>query len=462
MDFSEAIEFLDRLDNHEKRPPVEYSDKTVHLQQLSDTLTELQSPHDQYPSIHIAGTKGKGSTAIMTESLLQSLDYSVGTFTSPHLVDVRDRIRLNGSPISKESFSTHFETLLLDLDINSNASVPDPEPPVDSLTYFEFMTLLSMYIFREEDVDVGIFEVGLGGKLDATNVISPLISVITTIGLDHTEYLGDTLSEIAEEKGGIIKENTPLITSEIQDEPLNVLRELAEQRQAPMTAFKKDFSLLDREPLSGPGFSQKIHLQTSRGTQLHLRMGIPGETQAMNLATAVESCEQYISREHETTSLQQNQNPKPDRFQETIRMATRSMSLPGRFQLYNRVPPVILDVAHNPISCDSLVTSLEEAELTRGTLLFGVFRKKNWKEMLQSLTPIFESIVLTKLPEQRSEDPGRIQQWLLDEQNLNEDRVQVTEDPLPWLEHYIEDHEQNPLVVTGSCYLVGRILRETE
>lgn len=462
MDFDQALHFLSRLENYEKRPPEQYSDKTVNLELLRDVLTEVGDPQDTYPSVHIAGTKGKGSTAIMVESILGAQDIDVGTYTSPHLVDVRDRIRVNGKPIDPSDFAVHLQSFLNELDISNPEEGENDTSPVFRLTYFEFLTGLAMYVFREEEVDASVFEVGLGGRLDATNLLTSNCTVITSIGMDHTEYLGDSLEEIAREKGGIIQKDTPVIISETKDEPLNVLQKIAAEKEAPVSRFSTDFQLASRRVLPGPGLSQQVRIRTSSDHEYTLRFGMPGEAQARNLTTAVEVCDYLHRNDTFMGELLAEEERYADALSQTLRVASRTLSLPGRFQLLEREPPVVLDVAHNPISCQALKASIQETSLSDSkTLLFAVSGNKNWKQMLDVLIPLFDRVILTSFPEDRAQDPESMGKWVSEEWQA-ENQIEVTTSPVSRLDTYINEHTKRPLIVTGSCYLVGHVLRQMD
>ena len=270
---------------------------------LTNSITfsrHLGKPESQYPSVHVAGTNGKGSTSHMIASVLQAAGYRVGLYTSPHLKDFRERIRVNGKMMSEEEVVQFVET---------NKSFLEEH----SLSFFELTVGMAFDHFARHEVDIAVVEVGLGGRLDSTNILSPLVSVITNIGLDHTQFLGDTLPEIAFEKGGIIKPGVPVVIGEKQEETLPVFEKLAFERKAPLVFADQEIKSLFKTDLIG-GYQQK------------------------NLRTALKTLELLRKQGFEISDTH---------IQEGLLHVAENTGLKGRYQVLRDRPKVICDTAHN-------------------------------------------------------------------------------------------------------------------
>ncbi len=230
MEYREAIEYLHSLTDYEKRRIERYSPQTLDLSRVERLLESLGNPHRAYRSVHIAGTKGKGSTSAMIEAVLRAAGYRTALYTSPHLHTFRERIRIGPDPIAREEVVALVEELRPLI-----ARVP-------GVTTFEAITAMAFAYYARKQVEVAVVEVGLGGRLDATNVLLPEVSVITSLSLDHTYLLGDTLPQIAAEKAGIIKPGTPVVTAPQRLEALAVIEETARQKRAPLTVVGRDWA----------------------------------------------------------------------------------------------------------------------------------------------------------------------------------------------------------------------------
>ncbi len=449
MNYDDALSFLDRFVDFERRQPDEYDEKTFYIERVEQAARELGNPQDTYPSVHVAGTKGKGSVCRMLEQLFAGLGGKTGVFLSPHIREVRERIRIDGASVARSGFADGMEDLNEKL---LEQAEPDEVETYERLTYFEWLTLLAFYLFDGEDVDLGIFETGMGGRLDSTNILNPNLSIITTLGLDHTEHLGETIEEIAREKAGIIKEGKTVLTSAEPGRGLEVIENEAQSKNADLLVLNRDFAVTDRIPQSGSGTGQKVELSLHDDRTIALHLSIPGKHQAENLALVVQGiallCDQDLAR----------WNPG------VLGSATRQMSLPGRFQVLHRRPPVILDAAHNPLSCRALVEALNESDTgfpENRNLLFAAASDKDWREMLNLMVPEFRTITVTGYSTSRAEEPANIKQWL--EQNHPDADVRITPDPGDFVSEYCNrENQTEPLVVAGSFYLIGDVLEKLE
>ncbi len=436
--YQKAISFLS---NHQdiEREGTDEGAPSFDLDAMTSAVSGLGRPEREVPMIHVAGTKGKGSVCLMLEAFLFGAGYTPGVFVSPHLIELRERLRMNREPVSQDTFCDLLEEVRNQI----SEALPDAG---DELTYFEWLTLMAFELFQNEQVDVGLLEVGMGGRLDSTNVVTPDLTVITSIGLDHEKFLGDSIEEIAAEKAGIIKPDVPVVTTAGEDRGLDVILNRAEEQNAPSYVLGRDFSIVDRIPQGGSGTGQKVVLELANLDRLDLHLSVPGRHQAENLAGAVQAACLFV---HQQEGLW---NPG------IVGSAARQLYLPGRFQIHRRRPPVILDAAHNPLSCRALTSALEETDFsTPRTLLFGTASDKKWRKMIDILAPSFDHMMFTGYDHPRSEDPERIRSWCRDA--YPELNPETCASPVDQVQTHIEDADStHPLVVAGSFYLVGQIL----
>jgi dihydrofolate synthase/folylpolyglutamate synthase len=333
------------------------------LERTRELLAQLGNPHERFESFHVAGTNGKGSVVATLDALLRAKGLTVGRYTSPHLVDFRERIVVNGTPIPEA-------------DVNDFLSRWETTADTLGATFFEITSALAFHHFAESDVDVGVIETGLGGRLDSTNVITPLVAGVTSISLDHTEYLGDTLAAIAREKGGIFKEGVPAVYGPLPAEAEAALKETAVARgAAPVVAANDVYGVSDvRVSMDGTSFD--IHYG---GDKYSLRTGLVGLPQATNTAVAL-------------TMLDCAGDPFRISLEDAA-LILPEILVPGRF---DRRGKFILDVAHNPEGIAALVETLEAVEPTRPIVaVLGVLRDKDWREMMRRLCPFVDRTIIT-------------------------------------------------------------------
>jgi dihydrofolate synthase/folylpolyglutamate synthase len=267
MDYQDALNYLNSFINYEKKKDITYDESHYNLEAFRELAEEFGSPFNAYPSIHVTGTKGKGSVVEFLKNMLMVQGYRVGTFTSPHLFNTRERIRIDDAWISEESFASLMETI--------RPATADREKRYR--TFFELMTLMSFLYFQRENVDWAIFEVGMGGRLDSTNIISPRCAVINTLGLDHTETLGPTLQHIAREKAGIVKKGIPVIIGPQKDEIRDYLVQLTIDAGGIPVVYGNDFTVAEDE----------IYLGKEKIGFVHL--ALEGEHQLKNCACALQA-----------------------------------------------------------------------------------------------------------------------------------------------------------------------------
>ena len=433
MTYAEATEFLFGLRRFGWRPGL----ATVrHLLEL------LGAPQQSTPSLHVAGTNGKGSTAAMLSAILQAAGYRTGLYTSPHLLDFRERIRVNGTPIPEREV-TQLTARLREVCAAHFVPYPVPDPPATNLpypTFFELTTAMAFLHFTSHQVEAAVIEVGLGGRLDATNVITPQVAVVTNISLEHQEYLGRTLQEIAGEKAGIIKPGVPVITA-TSGEALAVIRRMAHEQRAALVSVREEYTWTIRESgLEGQVFDLAGPARRYEAVQLSLA----GRHQIENAVTAIAACEALARQGY--------------RLDETeIRRGLTQMRWPGRLQIVGERPRILLDGAHNPAGAEALAAFLAEHReaLHRLILIFGVLRDKDWEAMLSLLGPLADLTILTHPPGDRGADPRDL---LTADHHCRKVAIAMEPGEGIALARAAADPEDT-ILVTGSLYTVAAALR---
>jgi len=373
LTYREALLAIFQHTDYERQEQPPYAERVWRLERMEEFLEQLGNPHRAFRSVHIAGTKGKGSTTAMIESILRAAGYRTGMYTSPHLHTFRERIRVAGQLIPEEDVARLVEHIIPAL--NSRPEV----------TVFEIITALGMCYFAERQIDIGVFEVGLGGRLDATNVLRPMVSVITSISLDHMKVLGDTVEAIAREKAGIIKPGIPAVTSPQQPEAMRVIRETCEQRKVSLKVAGQDW----RWQLLGTDLSgQRLHVyrdgHESTPEYPHLTVPLLGEYQLENACTAIAAIE--ILRE---AGLPIDQ--------ESVRRGLATVRWPGRLEILGQRPLVIADGAHNPYSIKRLFEALgQHLTFRRLIVIFGANMTHTPEGLLALLLPAADALYVTQ------------------------------------------------------------------
>jgi dihydrofolate synthase/folylpolyglutamate synthase len=391
----------------------------------------MGDPQDSLRFIHIAGTNGKGSVAAMLHAVLSGAGYKTGLYTSPHLVSFCERFQIDGQCIPES------EVVRLVEKIRSILEEVAAHPEFRAPTFFEAVTAIALQYFREQKVDVVVWETGLGGRLDATNVVTPLVSVITNIAFDHTQYLGETLSQIASEKCGIIKPGVPVVTASAAEEALAVIRRTAAAQAGRLSVVGQDICAAR---LHEDERCQRLEVTGTRQAYGPLTIPLLGAHQTVNGATAVaalEACGLSVS---------------PKQVQEGLART----SWPGRFQMVNHDPIVVLDGAHNAAAAERLAATLREHFAGQKlTLILGVLRDKNYDQMCQILAPLAERILCVPVNSERTCDPDQLARWCKAANPLA--GVSVIRNVS---EAYSEASrlKQKAIVITGSLFLVGEAL----
>jgi dihydrofolate synthase/folylpolyglutamate synthase len=394
------------------------------LDRLKRVLDRLNSPQEACPSVVIAGTNGKGSVAAVTASVLQASGLRVGLYTSPHLVDLRERIQVAGHWIGKGHFSRHVEEIRRKLS-------------GDVLTYFEFLTTIAFLEFRRAGADVAVLEVGMGGRLDAANVVAdPVVSVITTIGLEHTAYLGRTLRNIAGEKAGVIREEGVCVTGVHQQSVRHVLDEECRRKRATLFRLGRDFK---GRPTGRESFSYRGRIWRERSLPCPLR----GRYQIDNAAVAIATLEVMGERGFPVDMA-------------SIRTGLAMTHWAGRMETIPGDPPIILDGAHNPAAMSVLCRDLKREASTRPVVfLFGVLEDKDAAAMLKRIRGVASDVVLTETLSERGLPPEKLRDLA---SRILSIPIDVCPDPREGLQRAREKAGKHGLIcVTGSLYLVGAV-----
>lgn len=394
----------------------------LRLDRMSQALALFNHPENQFPSLHIAGTNGKGSTAALLHNILQQAGYRTALYTSPHLESFTERIRVGQQEIAQAEVVSLADEVW---QRTAEANVP--------LTFFEFITVMAFIYFARNRVDVAVIEVGLGGRLDATNVVTPLVSVITTISKDHEAYLGPDELSIAREKGGIIKPRIPVVCGKMSEPVVKLLREIAQAVESPAyflgTAFS--FLLKNEQLFDYIGIKQNLS---------HFAVALRGRHQLANASLALAALE--LASEH---------FPVPE---DTLRRGLETVRWPGRLEVMSERPLVILDGAHNPEGVCALADELLELRQGRKIrLLFATMADKEWQLMLGTLAKLADEMIFTRVAMERSADPELLAKNI----------------PIPVPNRVIPDSQtalaalldsaqpDDIVVVAGSLYLLGEV-----
>ena len=386
MNYTQAKKYLSSFINYENVPGITYASEEYSLQHIEILLHRMGDPHLNSKTVHIAGSKGKGSTAAMISQVLTSAGYKTGLYTSPHLHNLRERIKIDGNQISKKNFTSLISELKQHFD------APQNDTPYKQLTYFEALTVLAFSYFSKMSAEFQVLEVGLGGRLDATNVANPELCVITPIGLEHTQILGNTLSKIAYEKAGIIKPGSSVVVSPQTSEVLKVLSEVCRQRQAKLIEVNK---IATWHKVSHDLFRQTIIIQ-SKTNDYHLQLPLLGSYQLENAATAIVALEALT---HLGFAISAHD----------IKTGFSVVNWPGRFQILKQAPTVVVDGAHNIESIKRLIESLGMyIHYKRLFIIIGLSSDKDISGIAKELAHLLPEILVTQATHPRAASPSAI------------------------------------------------------
>lgn len=425
MNFAESVSYLYSLGN-------EVLAMKLGLETVQALASALDNPQQKFPAVHIAGTNGKGSTAAMMEAILRASGFRVGLYTSPHLISITERIRIDGINISEADFA-RLATLVRQAGETLVAQGRLPASP----TFFEQVTMIGYLHFAERELDLAVLEVGMGGRLDATNICQPAVTAITPIGFDHQQYLGNTLAAIAGEKAGIIKANVPVIVAPQPDEAMQEIAARAKDQKAPLVSVAGESFALE------PGGAGQYRL---RYRNFDVLLNLRGRHQAENAMTAILIAEQL-----------RQLGWKID--QQAIEKGLGSANWPGRLQLIesaNLPATILVDGAHNPAGAETLRNFLmENYSGVPITLIFGAMADKSAIEMAELLFPIAQHVILTQADNLRAASPQSIAEQT---KTLRQDSICTETLAEALAKAYRLTPAGGLIVVCGSLYLAGELL----
>jgi len=418
MNYGQAIQYLYGLNSLGWK---------LGLDNISSLLNELDNPQKKYKTIHIAGTNGKGSTSAMLESILRSAGYKTALFTSPHLVHIEERIRCSGRLISQEELVFYIERL-------------QPLIQKYKCTFFEAITAIAFHYFADQKVDIAVIEVGLGGRLDATNVISPLISMITNIEIDHTKQLGRNRKSIAKEKAGIIKPGTVCITNCRFNELGTVFDQICQERQVEHIRVDQ---LLKIENVVFDEQITSLDISVNGSNYPQLKLSLIGEHQIQNAALAVTAANVLNSRFLPIKN-------------EDIYRGLLDVQWQGRLQVISDNPKVVIDVGHNPNGISCLIKSIRTIfKYDRLIVVLGVCKDKDYVAMVKKLAPLSDIFIAVKANNNR----GLSQSILANTALQYSNHVHECKTTFDGLTYALNNAQKDDLILcTGSHYVVGEII----
>ncbi len=398
------------------------------LERTVALLSAVGNPHKGLKTIHVAGTNGKGSVCSMTASVLTSAGYKTGLYTSPHIVDFNERIRINGVKISDEELIKYSELLL---------------PYAESIgcTFFEITTVMAFLHFSENAVDFAVIETGMGGRFDSTSVLQPLVSVITNIGLDHQEYLGNTIGEIAFEKAGILKAGVPAVIGIMPDEAINIIAKHAREIGSPLFLINEDYSY-DITSWN-PDFSMKANAKTKTKFYRDLNIPFAGEHQKGNTLIALQVME-IIGKKYVI--------PEKSIYQ-GLSKTKQNTGISSRIELLKEKPPIVVDVAHNPEAISSLVDTLSKCGYhEKWNIVFASMSDKDYGTSIHLLSKISNSFFFTSL-----DIPRAVSAEILKEIAHREgfENIRTFEDSDEAVKTALSYNL--PTLIVGSFYLIGEV-----
>jgi dihydrofolate synthase/folylpolyglutamate synthase len=431
MSFSspgEVFAWADSFTNLERNlPPLDK--RTWRLDRMRRMLDATGAPDRTFRSFHVAGSKGKGSTAALMAGVLTASGRRTGLYTSPHISNWIERIAIDGAPPDAALLTAAADRTRSLVD-----GLADSLPGGFAPTTFELLTLIAFLCFRDAGCDDAVVEVGIGGRLDVTNVITPEASVVTPLDLEHTDILGDTIEEIAAEKAGIIKPGVPAFVSGRPPETKEVFRRAAAHRGASLAFLDEEVEIATVVPgTAGTGFTMRLRGELP----VSFTLAMPGAFQAENAALA------YLCLRRTRDGIDEAQ----------FRAGFAATRLPGRIEIVEGSPPVVLDGAHTPLAVRRLLETFQALYPGGGVLLFGSVSGKRPHEMAEILAPAFDRIVISRPNAFKPSDPQEV--WAIFRQMHA--GVELAEDPARALERCRELGAGRPILVTGSFYMVSEI-----
>jgi dihydrofolate synthase/folylpolyglutamate synthase len=430
--YQDALDYLFSYVDFSLTHQEQIAPERFELARMFDLMALLGNPQDSFPSIHIAGTKGKGSVAAHCDAALRAAGLTTGLYTSPHLQDFRERIQVNSQPIPQADFIAGMRALQA------------VAPRLPGLTSYELQTALAFWYFEQAGVACAVVEVGMGGRLDSTNILTPLVSVIANISYDHTAILGDTLALIAAEKGGIIKPGVPVVSAPQEDEALQVLRRIAAEKDSPLILVGEQYQVT---PLSASLEGQTFRMLPSKGIPVELTTRLLGPHQVENASAAFAALQAAADRGLALPL-------------EAIREGFATVRWPGRFEVFPGQPQMVFDGAHNRHSARRLAQTIRQFyPEQKPVVVFGASEDKDIAGMFAELLPLASGLVLVQAGHPRAADAAHLAE-LASGYALS---AGVAVEPGQALAQACAAAGPDGLVlVTGSLYLVGELRRDLD
>src|SRR3954471_5066120 len=429
--FGRALRYLSGLSDYERLRIVRYTSQNFDLERMRALLKRLGNPQDHFKTVHVAGTKGKGSTCAMVAAMLSASGYKTGLYTSPHLIDIRERVQINGVMIPTADFARLVRLV---------------EPIVARLkptpTYFDVLTAIAFKYFAEQKVQIAVIETGLGGRLDSTNVVKPEVTAITSISKDHMAQLGNTLGKIATEKGGIFKHDIPALSVMQDPEAEASLQACANKVGAPLEIVGKqiEFSYrFESSRMLGP--HNRVCLTTANTKFEHLAVPLVGEHQAINCGLALSIIDKLKGRGFAINDMKAMEGLK-------------TLSMPGRMEQINATPKVIVDGAHNAASVDAFMRAIgQHVPYDSMVLIFGCCSDKDVTGMLEKITGGADKVIFTKVDNIRTANPHELAQQYTELYGKMAQVASSLDDALSIANRAVT--KEDLICITGSFYLVG-------
>jgi dihydrofolate synthase/folylpolyglutamate synthase len=379
-----ALEWLMARINYE-RTGVPYQARQLKLDRMRQLLTRLGQPDAGMKIVHVAGTKGKGSTSVMIAAMLTAAGYRTGVFSSPHLEQIEERFAVDGQPCTSDELVALVNRMVPVVRAMDEEAASEGDP-AGGPTYFEITTAMALVHFVEHQVDAAVLEVGMGGRLDSTNVCLPVVSVITSISFDHMRQLGNTLASIAREKAGIVKPGVPVVCGVTDVEPQAVIAQTARDHGCRLIQIGRDFAFEYRAKPTVAKFDFRYLVPTQEFHLNSLMLAMPGRHQAANAAIALATISEL---RHQGWCISND----------AIRSGLSRAALPGRVEITSSDPTIVLDTAHNPASARALVETLDELPRSRRTLILSISHDKDVPAVVRELATHFDRIVVTQYQE---------------------------------------------------------------
>jgi dihydrofolate synthase/folylpolyglutamate synthase len=435
--YQQAVDYLSSYTDYEVVPRLAHNAINYDLRRVGELLGRLGNPHLKARSVHIAGTKGKGSTAAMIASVLTTSGYITGLYTSPHLHTWRERVRVDGELISEEEFTALVERLKPEVEVVNRRAA------YGRLTTFELLTTIAYDYFARKRADFQVLEVGLGGRFDATNVIVPEVGVITSISLDHTEVLGNTIAEIAAEKAGIIKPGITVVSSPQPGEAAQVIEETCRDCGAGLVRVGGDVTWQSL----GVDFDRQLFRVRGRLASYELSLPLLGRHQLDNAAAAVAALEVLVEKGFSIS-------------RDSIAEGIGRVSWPGRLQILSRQPLLVADGAHNADSAQKLRQSLVEYfKFDRAILIIGTSGDKDVAGIVSGLVPLFDEVIATRTRHPRALAPPQVAAEF-ERYGIG---AEITDTVSEAVSRALSLAGPRDLIcATGSLFVVGEVIEEVE